>query len=54
METSGLVIYLIIATFGLAIAFGIWQWFKVQRSQRLHHHSAKPPPGTPLPPKRTP
>jgi cytoskeletal protein RodZ len=40
MTEDNLVLYLIVITFGLAIAFGVFQWFRARKAQREHHHSA--------------
>jgi ABC-type nickel/cobalt efflux system permease component RcnA len=38
---STIVPYLFMATFMLALAFGLWQYFKVRKGRREHHHSAQ-------------
>ena len=40
MENDGLINTLALATLILAIAFGLWQWFKAGRAKSEHHHSA--------------
>ncbi|HEU4457667.1 MAG TPA: hypothetical protein VFR90_00920 [Methylibium sp.] len=41
MESSNAIIpYLFAMTLIVAIAIGIWQYLKVRKSQREHHHSA--------------
>ncbi len=47
MTDSSLIIYLVLATFAIAILVGVYQLYRVRRAQRLHHHSAKPPGETP-------
>ena len=32
--------YLFLATFALAIAIGLWQYFRARKAQREHHRSA--------------
>ena len=39
MTEDNLVLYLIVITFGLAIAFGAYQWLRASKAQREHHHS---------------
>jgi ABC-type nickel/cobalt efflux system permease component RcnA len=39
MTEDNLVLYLIVITFGLAIAFGAYTWFRARKAQREHHHS---------------
>ncbi len=39
MTQDSLVLFLIVITFGLAIAFGAYQWFRARKAQREHHHS---------------
>jgi Flp pilus assembly protein TadB len=39
MTEDNLVLYLIVITFGLAIAFGAYQWFRARKAKREHHHS---------------
>jgi Flp pilus assembly protein TadB len=39
MNASDMVIYLIGATFALAIVFGLYQWQKAVKARREHHHS---------------
>jgi hypothetical protein len=39
MTEDNLVLYLIVVTFGLAIAFGGYQWFRANKAKREHHHS---------------
>ncbi len=43
MSDSNLIIYLVLATFAIAIGVGIYQLYRVRRAKRLHHHSAKTP-----------
>jgi hypothetical protein len=40
MTEDNLVLYLIVITFGLAIAFSVFQWVRARKAQREHHHSA--------------
>ncbi len=39
MTQDNLVFFLIVTTFGLAIAFGAYQWFRARKAKREHHHS---------------
>ena len=39
MTEDNLVFYLIVITFGLAIGFGAYQWFRANKAKREHHHS---------------
>jgi hypothetical protein len=39
MTEDNLVLYLIVITFGLAIAFGAYQWTRANKAKREHHHS---------------
>jgi hypothetical protein len=39
MTEDNLVLYLIVITFGLAIGFGAYQWFRANKAKREHHHS---------------
>jgi len=41
MTKDNLVLYLIIFTFGLAIALGAYQWFRASKARREHHHSVQ-------------
>jgi hypothetical protein len=41
MTQDNLLLYLIAATFGLALAYGVYQWLKVTKARREHHHSVK-------------
>ncbi len=39
MNEDNLVLYLIVITFGLAIAFGVYQWMRASKAKKEHHHS---------------
>jgi Flp pilus assembly protein TadB len=39
MTQDNLVLYLIVITFGLAMAFGAYQWWRASKAKREHHHS---------------
>jgi hypothetical protein len=41
MTQDNLLLYLIVSTFGLALAYGMYQWFRARKARREHHHSAK-------------
>jgi uncharacterized membrane protein YidH (DUF202 family) len=41
MAEDNLVLYLIVFTFGVAIAFGAYQWFRARKAKREHHHSVQ-------------
>ena len=43
MNDSSLIIYLVLATFGVAISIGIYQLFRVRNARKKHHHSARTP-----------
>ena len=43
MSEPGIVMYLVIATFAIAIAYGIYQLYRVNKAKREHHHSARTP-----------
>ena len=41
MNQDYLLLSLIVVTFGLAIAYGVYQWFRATKARREHHHSVK-------------
>lgn len=43
MNDSALILYLVVATFGVAICVGMYQLYKVKKASREHHHSARTP-----------
>ncbi len=43
MNTSSLIIYLVLSTFGIAVCVGLYQLYRVKKARRDHHHSARTP-----------
>ena len=43
MNDSSLLIYLIMATFGIAICVAMYQLFRAKKARREHHRSARTP-----------
>ena len=43
MNEPGIVMYLVIATFAIAIACGVYQLYRVNKAKREHHRSARTP-----------
>lgn len=43
MNEPGIVMYLVMVTFAIAIGFGLYQLYKVKKAKREHHHSARTP-----------
>ena len=43
MNNSSLILYLILATFGVAICVGFYQLYRAKKARREHHHSARTP-----------
>jgi len=41
MNTSSLIIYLVLSTFGIVICVGLYQLYRVKKARREHHHSAR-------------
>ena len=38
--SDSIIPYLFLVTFALAIAFGVWQYFRARKARREHHRSA--------------
>lgn len=43
MNDSSLILYLIMATFGIAICVAMYQLYRAKKARREHHRSARTP-----------
>lgn len=43
MNEPGIIIVLVMATFAIAIAYALYQLYRVKKAKREHHRSARTP-----------